>query len=86
MLPEGAARLKERICNRARLECEVARRRARPPFLKVLEKQKAATAAAHANHGGICGTDKIIIDGKAGQGVVPFLPLDQLQKRKEGGN
>jgi len=32
------------------------------------------------------GTDKIIIDGKAGQGVVPFLPLDQLQKRKEGAN
>ena len=32
------------------------------------------------------GTDKIIIDGKSGQGVVPFLPLDQLQKRKEGAN
>ena len=33
------------------------------------------------------GTDKIIIDSKHGQGVVPFLPLDQLkQKRKEGGN
>jgi membrane protease subunit HflK len=32
------------------------------------------------------GTDKIIIDGKTGQGVVPFLPLDQLQKRKEGAN
>ena len=32
------------------------------------------------------GTDKIIIDGRVGQGVVPFLPLDQLQKRKEGGN
>jgi modulator of FtsH protease HflK len=27
--------------------------------------------------------DKIIIDGK-GQGVVPYLPLDQIQKRKEG--
>jgi hypothetical protein len=32
------------------------------------------------------GTDKIIIDGKEGQGVVPFLSLDQLHKRKEGGN
>jgi modulator of FtsH protease HflK len=32
------------------------------------------------------GADKIILDGKAGQGVVPYLPLDQLQKRKEGGN
>jgi membrane protease subunit HflK len=29
------------------------------------------------------GTDKIIVDSKGGQGVVPFLPLDQLQKRKE---
>ena len=28
------------------------------------------------------GTDKIILDGKGGQGVVPFLPLDQLQKKK----
>ena len=27
------------------------------------------------------GTDKIIIDSKAGQGVVPYLPLDQLQNR-----
>ncbi len=25
--------------------------------------------------------DKVIIDGKAGQGVVPYLPLDQMQKR-----
>jgi membrane protease subunit HflK len=32
------------------------------------------------------GSEKIILDGKAGQGVVPYLPLDQLQKRKDGGN
>ncbi len=33
------------------------------------------------------GTDKIIIDSKSGQGVVPYLPLDKLQpKRGEGGN
>jgi membrane protease subunit HflK len=32
------------------------------------------------------GTDKIILDSKGGQGVVPFLPLDQLQKKREGGN
>ncbi len=32
------------------------------------------------------GSDKIIVDGKVGQGVVPFLPLDQVQKRKEGAN
>jgi membrane protease subunit HflK len=34
-------------------------------------------------------TDKVIIEGKAGQGVVPYLPLDQLQQRRqpaEGGN
>jgi modulator of FtsH protease HflK len=33
------------------------------------------------------GTDKIIIDSKAGQGVVPYLPLDKLQtKPREGAN
>jgi membrane protease subunit HflK len=34
------------------------------------------------------GTDKIIIDGKAGQGVVPYLPLDKLppKARGEGAN
>ena len=33
------------------------------------------------------GTDKIILDSKNGQGVVPFLPLDQLQQqRKPQGN
>lgn len=37
-------------------------------------------------------TDKVIIDSKSGQGVVPYLPLDQLQQRRqpaaatEGGN
>lgn len=35
-------------------------------------------------------TDKVIIDSKNGQGVVPYLPLDQLQQRRqapsEGGN
>ncbi|HRQ27711.1 FtsH protease activity modulator HflK [Hyphomicrobium sp.] len=36
------------------------------------------------------GTDKVIIDSSSGQGVVPYLPLDQLQRRQpaqaEGGN
>ena len=27
------------------------------------------------------GTDKIILDSKGGQGVLPFLSLDQLQKK-----
>ncbi len=35
----------------------------------------------------LSGADKIILDqkGNGGQGVVPFLPLDQLQKRKTDG-
>ena len=28
------------------------------------------------------GTDKIIIDGNAGQGVVPYLPLNELTPRR----
>ena len=30
----------------------------------------------------LAGTDKIILDQRGGQGVVPFLPLDQLQRPK----
>jgi membrane protease subunit HflK len=30
-------------------------------------------------------TDKIIVERQGGQGVVPFLPLDQLQRHKEEG-
>jgi membrane protease subunit HflK len=30
------------------------------------------------------GTDKIILDSKGGQGVVPFLPLEQLQRKPQG--
>ncbi len=33
------------------------------------------------------GTDKIILDSRSGQGVVPYLPLDMLQpKNGQGGN
>jgi membrane protease subunit HflK len=33
------------------------------------------------------GTDKIILDGKGGSGVVPYLPLEQLQRKSsEEGN
>jgi membrane protease subunit HflK len=50
---------------------EVTRRRM---FLETMERVMA-------------GTDKIILDNKNGQGVVPFLPLDQLQQqRKPQGN
>ena len=31
------------------------------------------------------GADKIILDSKGGQGVVPYLTLDQLQKGKDVG-
>jgi membrane protease subunit HflK len=61
-------------------------------FLKVLEEYKKAPEVTRRRlyletmERVLGGTDKIIIDGKAGQGVVPFLPLDQPQKRKEGGN
>jgi len=61
-------------------------------FLKVLEEYKKAPEVTRRRlyletmERVLGGTDKIIIDGKAGQGVVPFLQLDQPQKRKEGGN
>ena len=42
------------------------------------------------------GVNKVIIDGEAGEGVVPYLPLDQLrggvgrtttgQQQQSGGN
>ena len=56
-------------------------------FLKVLEEYKKAPDVTRKRmyletmERVLGGTDKIIIDGKAGQGVVPYLPLDQLQKR-----
>ena len=31
------------------------------------------------------GTDKIILCSKGGQGVVPFLPLNQLQRQNQEG-
>ena len=61
-------------------------------FLKVLDEYKKAPDVTRRRmyletmERIMSGTDKIIIDGKTGQGVVPFLPLDQLQKRKEGAN
>ena len=30
--------------------------------------------------------EKIIIEGDAGSGVVPYLPLDQLKSKKSGSN
>ena len=64
-------------------------------FLKVYEEYKKAPDVTRKRifletmERVFGGTDKIIIDGKSGQGVVPYLPLDQLQQRRqptEGGN
>jgi membrane protease subunit HflK len=61
-------------------------------FLKVYEEYKKAPEVTRKRlyletmERVLGGADKIILDGKAGQGVVPYLPLDQLQRRKEGGN
>jgi len=60
-------------------------------FLKVYEEYKKAPEVTRKRlyletmERVLGGADKIILDSK-GQGVVPYLPLDQLQKRKEGGN
>jgi membrane protease subunit HflK len=59
-------------------------------FLKVYEEYKKAPEVTRNRmyletmERVLGGTDKIIIDSKNGQGVVPYLSLDQLQKRKEG--
>jgi membrane protease subunit HflK len=59
-------------------------------FLKVYEEYKKAPEVTRRRmyletmERVLGGTDKIIIDSKGGQGVVPYLSLDQLQKGKEG--
>lgn len=61
-------------------------------FLKVYEEYKKAPEVTRRRmyletmERVLGGTDKIILDSKGGQGVVPFLPLDQLQKKREGSN
>jgi membrane protease subunit HflK len=61
-------------------------------FLKVYEEYKKAPDVTRKRlyletmERLLGGAEKIILDGKAGQGVVPYLPLDSLPKRKEGGN
>jgi membrane protease subunit HflK len=58
-------------------------------FLKVYEEYKKAPEVTRTRmyletmERILSGTDKIIIDSKRGQGVVPFLPLDQLQRKRE---
>jgi membrane protease subunit HflK len=63
-------------------------------FLKIYEEYKKAPEVTRRRmyletmERVMSGTDKIILDskGNGGQGVVPFLPLDQLQKKKDGAN
>jgi membrane protease subunit HflK len=62
-------------------------------FIKVYEEYKKAPEVTRKRmfletmERVLGGTDKIILDNRGGQGIVPFLPLDQLQKKKsEGGN
>ena len=61
-------------------------------FLKVYDEYKKAPEVTRKRmyletmERVLGGTDKIIIDSKTTQGVVPFLPLDQLHKKREGGN
>jgi membrane protease subunit HflK len=61
-------------------------------FLKVYDEYKKAPEVTRKRmyletmERVLGGTDKIILDSKGGQGVVPYLPLDQLQKKKEGAN
>jgi membrane protease subunit HflK len=61
-------------------------------FLKVYEEYKKAPDVTRKRlyletmERVLGNSDKIILDGKAGQSVVPFLPLGEAQKRKEGAN
>jgi len=59
-------------------------------FLKVYEEYKKAPEVTRKRmyletmERVLGGTDKFILDNSVGQGVVPYLPLDQLPKGKEG--
>jgi membrane protease subunit HflK len=60
-------------------------------FLKVYEEYKRAPEVTRTRmyletmERVLGGADKIILDSKGTQGVVPYVPLDQLQKGKEAG-
>ena len=60
-------------------------------FLKVFEEYKKAPEVTRKRmyletmERVLGGTDKVILDSKGGQGVVPFLPLNQSQRHNEAG-
>jgi membrane protease subunit HflK len=62
-------------------------------FLKVYDEYKKAPEVTRKRifletmERVLGGSDKIILDSKSSQGVVPYLPLDQMQKKRtEGAN
>jgi membrane protease subunit HflK len=61
-------------------------------FLKIYEEYKKAPEVTRKRmyletmERIMSGTDKIIVDTRGGQGVIPYLPLLPLGKRKEDGN
>jgi len=70
----------------ARAEGEAAR------FLSVYKEYSVAKKVTQKRiyletmEGILSGMDKIILDSKGGSGVVPYLPLNELGKKKSGGN
>ncbi len=60
-------------------------------FLKVYEEYKKAPQVTRQRlflemqERVLSGADKIILDNRGGNGIVPYLPLDQLQKKKTDG-
>jgi membrane protease subunit HflK len=78
---QEAQAYRERVIAEARGEAD--------RFLKVLEEYRKAPDLTRQRmyletmERVLSSTDKIIIDGKAGQGVVPYLPLDQLQQQQQ---
>jgi membrane protease subunit HflK len=61
-------------------------------FLKVYDEYKKAPEVTRKRlyletmERVLSSSEKIILDNKGGQGVVPYLPLDQIHKRREGAN
>src|SRR3974377_1999440 len=86
---EAARILQEARAYKEQVVAEATGQTAR--FLKVYEEYKKAPEVTakrlylETMERVLGGTDKIIIDSKGGQGVVPYLPLDQLQRGKEEG-
>lgn len=81
---QAATAYKERVIKEADGEAK--------QFLSVYETYKVAKDVTtqrmylEAMEEVLSGSNKVIIDSSAGSGVVPYLPLPELQKRSSGGN